>query len=253
MSHLDLSLAGSWRRDDKESSPAAYHSDGNFYSKFNQIYSHNYNKAFFSGGLSRIPKRFLYSVQTSGPHGSMLITLGAVETMSSWRPFASTTVPECVRLPGQSKPEPLNGSQPVKLGRRSMQTPLLASGASMRSRVLNATAPTTQSVSSVPKVQSRNTFNIHSVTKSWFDTPANKRGPSFQVIICTFPTDGVNIQGNWGPWSDWSPCPALCEQVGVQLRSRICQSRSMPCSGSKVEGKACDGPECPQPGELSLV
>ncbi|XP_028291089.1 cartilage intermediate layer protein 1 [Gouania willdenowi] len=55
----------------------------------------------------------------------------------------------------------------------------------------------------------------------------------------------VNIQGTWGPWTDWSPCPALCGQVGVQLRYRSCQSHSMPCSGSKVERKSCDGPECP--------
>ncbi|KAM7406054.1 hypothetical protein PAMP_000458 [Pampus punctatissimus] len=55
----------------------------------------------------------------------------------------------------------------------------------------------------------------------------------------------VNIRNNWGPWSDWSPCPALCGQVGVQIRSRNCQSHLMPCSGPKVEGKACNGPECP--------
>ncbi|KAA8595716.1 hypothetical protein FQN60_011007 [Etheostoma spectabile] len=58
--------------------------------------------------------------------------------------------------------------------------------------------------------------------------------------------NSVNIQGDWGPWSDWSPCPALCGQMGVQLRSRNCQSRSMPCSGPRVEGKACNGPECPK-------
>lgn len=90
----------------------------------------------------------------SGPRGSMSITPEAAETMSSWRPFASITGPECVRLPGQSKPEPLTGCQPVKLGRRSTRTQPWASGASTRSRVLNATVPTTQSVSSVPKVRS---------------------------------------------------------------------------------------------------
>lgn len=123
-------------------------------------------------------------VQTtmSGPHGSMLITPEALETMSSWEPFASTTVPECARLPEQSKPELLSGSQLVKLARRSMQTPLWASGASMRSRVLIATAPTTQSASSVPKVQCRNTF--HSVTKSWPHYKSKAmHNLSFQVII----------------------------------------------------------------------
>uniref|UniRef100_A0A668U4P8 Ig-like domain-containing protein n=1 Tax=Oreochromis aureus TaxID=47969 RepID=A0A668U4P8_OREAU len=55
--------------------------------------------------------------------------------------------------------------------------------------------------------------------------------------------------GTWGPWSDWSPCPALCGQVGVQLRYRNCQSDSLPCSGPKLDGKACNGPECPKTGE----
>lgn len=60
----------------------------------------------------------------------------------------------------------------------------------------------------------------------------------------------VNIQGTWGPWSDWSPCPALCGQVGVQLRTRNCLSPSVPCSGPKVEGKSCNGSDCTKTGEL---
>lgn len=95
----------------------------------------------------------------------MLIIPEAVETMSSWTQFVSTIGPECVRRPGQLKPEPLNGSQPVKLGRRSTQIPLWASGALMKNRVLIATAPTMQSAFSVPKVQSSNFFNIHSLQK----------------------------------------------------------------------------------------
>lgn len=88
----------------------------------------------------------------SGQRGSMLITLKVLETMNSWMPFVSITVHECVRLREQLRPEPLTGSQLVKLGRRSMQTPLWVSGASMRSKALNATAPTMQSASSAPKV-----------------------------------------------------------------------------------------------------
>ncbi|KAM4631295.1 cartilage intermediate layer protein 1 [Polymixia lowei] len=63
-------------------------------------------------------------------------------------------------------------------------------------------------------------------------------------FLCPKDTSAT-AQGAWGPWSDWSPCPALCGQVGVQVRSRNCQSQSLPCSGSKLEGKACNGPECP--------
>lgn len=184
--------------------------------------------------------------------------------MSSWMPFASITVPECVRLHGRSKPEPLNGSQLVRLGRRSMQTPLWASGASMRSKVPIATAPTMQSASSVPKVWSHNTFDIHSDNKIWSQCQSKTLHSSssyFQsdglniVEYCSiFLTDNsVNIQGTWGPWSDWGPCPAPCGQVGVQIRSRNCQSRSMPCSGPKVEGRPCNGPECPRTGELTLI
>lgn len=204
-------------------------------------------------------------VQTtsSGPHGLMWITPEAVETTSSWTLSVSTIVPGCVRIPELSKPEPPNGSQLVKLGRRSMQTPLWASGAWMRSRVLIATAPTTQSASSVPKVQSCNIFNIHKPRFLYLKSLTNKRGPVWLsvfsgdclTVTCTFyPTDtSVNSQGTWGPWSDWSQCPALCGQVGVQVRSRTCKSHSLPCSGPTLEGKACNGPECPEIGEVYLV
>ncbi|XP_017259797.1 cartilage intermediate layer protein 1 isoform X2 [Kryptolebias marmoratus] len=62
-------------------------------------------------------------------------------------------------------------------------------------------------------------------------------------FLCPKDSD-LNIQGTWGLWSGWSPCPALCGQVGVQLRYRSCQSQSPSCSGPKIEGKPCNGPEC---------
>lgn len=140
---------------------------------------------------------FELCVQTtmSGPHGSMLITLEVVETMSSWTQFAFTTVPECVRTPGQSKLEPLNGSQPVKLERRSMQTPLWASGASIRSRVLIKTAPTTQFASSVPKVQFCNTFKSHSFTKSYSQHKSNAIHSVLYLKSLTFDFAG-DMHGN---------------------------------------------------------
>ncbi|CAL8403985.1 unnamed protein product [Boreogadus saida] len=54
------------------------------------------------------------------------------------------------------------------------------------------------------------------------------------------------LQGIWGPWSVWNACPAMCGKVGVQVRSRSCQSQTLSCSGPKVEGRSCDGPECPR-------
>lgn len=62
----------------------------------------------------------------------------------------------------------------------------------------------------------------------------------------------VSTQATWGPWSDWSQCPALCGQIGVQLRSRSCQSHSSLCMGPKVEGKECQGPECPELGRSEV-
>ncbi|TNM91034.1 hypothetical protein fugu_003323 [Takifugu bimaculatus] len=58
--------------------------------------------------------------------------------------------------------------------------------------------------------------------------------------------DGVHIQGTWGLWSEWSPCPALCGQVGVQTRSRTCQSRSTPCTGPMVGRKRMQWTRVPQ-------
>lgn len=210
-------------------------------------------------------------ITMSGLHGSMLITPEAEETMSSSMPFAITTVLGCVRTPWQLKPKPLNGSQPMKLERRSMQTPLWASGALMRSRVLIETVPTTLFASCVPKVQSSESCfqyekQIHtllclkSLTFDFAgDTPATKRelcwyDPLKKSLALSFPTDNsMNVEGTWGPWSDWSPCPALCGQLGVQLRTRNCQSYFTSCTGPKVEGKGCNGPECPKTGELELV
>lgn len=167
--------------------------------------------------------------------------------MNNWMPSAFTTVPMCVKIPGRLKPEPLNGSQHMKLERRSMQTPLWASGALTRNRVLIETAPTMPSASSAPKVQSYD--NLIPLSK----VPLNIKA-KLHLLEFSFPTDNsANIQGIWGPWSDWSRCPALCGQVGVQLRSRSCQSHSTTCIGPKLEGKECIGPECPKSGELDLV
>ncbi|XP_061887002.1 cartilage intermediate layer protein 1 [Entelurus aequoreus] len=54
----------------------------------------------------------------------------------------------------------------------------------------------------------------------------------------------LTLQDTWSSWTDWSPCSALCGQVGVQIRSRICNSHLRYCNGPKVERKECQGPEC---------
>lgn len=205
----------------------------------------------------------------SGPHGSMSITREAVETMSSWRQFVFTTATECVKTHVRLKPELLNGFQSVKLGRRSMQTPLWVSGASMRSRVQIETAPITQFVSSVPKVLPCNKIDlsaksycqykklytefVHQQSHLWLEIFLEIRGKNADGshLHSCLTGNSVNIQGTWDLWSVWSTCPALCGQVGVQVRTRTCQSQSTPCTGPKVEGKECNGPECPKIGEIN--
>ncbi|XP_077374534.1 cartilage intermediate layer protein 1 [Festucalex cinctus] len=56
--------------------------------------------------------------------------------------------------------------------------------------------------------------------------------------------NSLNVKDIWSPWSDWGPCAAVCGQVGVQIRSRSCSSRSMLCNGPVVERKECHGPDC---------
>ncbi|XP_053722400.1 cartilage intermediate layer protein 1 [Synchiropus splendidus] len=73
-----------------------------------------------------------------------------------------------------------------------------------------------------------------------------ERNCSNYAVRFLCPKDGgAKTEAVWGPWSDWSPCPALCDQVAVQIRTRSCKSRSTPCTGPKVEGRACSGPSCP--------
>ncbi|XP_035252269.1 cartilage intermediate layer protein 1-like [Anguilla anguilla] len=57
------------------------------------------------------------------------------------------------------------------------------------------------------------------------------------------------VQGEWDPWSEWTPCSAQCDQVALQVRSRKCslysQQRGQQCIGSATEKKTCKGPPCP--------
>lgn len=63
------------------------------------------------------------------------------------------------------------------------------------------------------------------------------------------------VKGAWGPWTDWTECPAQCGLIGVQMRSRACNAkphlREQQCNGPTVEGRQCKGPECPGTEPLS--
>ncbi|XP_063404374.1 coadhesin-like [Mytilus trossulus] len=57
------------------------------------------------------------------------------------------------------------------------------------------------------------------------------------------------IEGNWGNWMDWSPCPVTCGG-GMQVRSRLCNNPAPAnngpnCSGPDSERKSCEPLPCP--------
>ena len=61
------------------------------------------------------------------------------------------------------------------------------------------------------------------------------KGPSFEEAACE---TGIKcaIDGNWGPWSDYSQCTALCGS-GTKRKTRVCDN-PLPMHG----GKDCVGP-----------
>ncbi|XP_063045577.1 cartilage intermediate layer protein 1 [Engraulis encrasicolus] len=80
------------------------------------------------------------------------------------------------------------------------------------------------------------------------EQPAGKNCSNYAVrFLCTRDVR-ASAKPSWGPWSDWSACPANCGEVAVQKRSRTCSSRSnhrgQQCSGPAVEGRMCQGPDC---------
>lgn len=126
--------------------------------------------------------------------------------MSSSRPFASTTEPESVRRHGPLKPEPLTGYRQEKRDRRSTQTLLWGSGASMRNKVLNATVQTMQSASSVPKV--RSIFSFQKVENKSILTPNiifSSQGGCLSFVLDCFSQTSVRIFRVHG----------VCGQTGV--------------------------------------
>ena len=57
------------------------------------------------------------------------------------------------------------------------------------------------------------------------------------------------IDGDWGAWSDWEPCTAICG-TGEQSRSRSCDSPPPSggggdCQGDGQETRECNTHSCP--------
>ncbi|KAG5848797.1 hypothetical protein ANANG_G00103240 [Anguilla anguilla] len=81
------------------------------------------------------------------------------------------------------------------------------------------------------------------------EQPAGRNCSNYAVrFLCPTGASGSVVRGAWGPWSDWTQCPAKCGQEAVQVRSRRCNAHShqweQQCIGPTVEGRMCKGPAC---------
>ena len=61
------------------------------------------------------------------------------------------------------------------------------------------------------------------------------------------------VDGRWGPWSDWTPCSATCGE-GVKFRYRFCdspapQGTGKDCGEDNSMVHSCTVSECGQPGK----
>ncbi|UJR36312.1 hypothetical protein I4U23_029040 [Adineta vaga] len=61
------------------------------------------------------------------------------------------------------------------------------------------------------------------------ETPCNKTICLETGILETQPNDGVNIDGQWTLWADWTPCSQTCK--GTRHRSHLCASPEPQCAG----------------------
>ncbi|XP_055059376.2 cartilage intermediate layer protein 1 isoform X1 [Misgurnus anguillicaudatus] len=77
------------------------------------------------------------------------------------------------------------------------------------------------------------------------EQPVGRNCSNYAVRFLCPKHNKSDVEPTWGPWSDWSPCPAPCDQVATQHRSRSCKSVSKQCNGQAVEGRTCEGPSCP--------
>ena len=90
--------------------------------------------------------------------------------------------------------------------------------------------------------------------------------PLYGGLLCQGPTSEITdcdsgmacpIDGNWGPWFDWSKCSASCG-VGVMERKRVCnnpppQHGGLPCQGKLADVAECDTQiPCPVHGGFTL-
>ncbi|XP_032220680.2 transmembrane protease serine 6 isoform X2 [Nematostella vectensis] len=78
-------------------------------------------------------------------------------------------------------------------------------------------------------------------------------GSARQVAACNTQPCATAINGNWSPWSSFSPCSKSCGR-GLQSRTRQCNNPSpsnggSPCVGLAKEQKDCNLRGCPVDGK----
>ncbi|XP_029943604.1 SCO-spondin, partial [Salarias fasciatus] len=71
------------------------------------------------------------------------------------------------------------------------------------------------------------------------------RGPRLETTYCQAP-DCPDEDDGFSPWSSWTPCSRTCTDAlrpATKSRRRLCATP--PCSGSSLQEKACNLPQCP--------
>ncbi|KAJ6662852.1 hypothetical protein lerEdw1_011056 [Lerista edwardsae] len=94
---------------------------------------------------------------------------------------------------------------------------------------------------------------VHSRVQEGFwclnkEQPAGRTCLNYAVrFLCPAGSLLQNTRVLWSSWSLWGACPALCEEAGVQTRTRSCLAESLSdpcCKEVSEEGRRCTGPPC---------
>ncbi|XP_078703551.1 SCO-spondin-like [Branchiostoma floridae x Branchiostoma belcheri] len=75
------------------------------------------------------------------------------------------------------------------------------------------------------------------------------------LLTCT--DEPCPVDGGVSSWTVWTNCSMTCGGVGVQVRTRVCNSPApahggQPCTETLLDTKYCHTPECPVPGGWSV-
>ncbi|XP_053558902.1 cartilage intermediate layer protein 2 [Bombina bombina] len=68
-------------------------------------------------------------------------------------------------------------------------------------------------------------------------------GEATERRICNSSLCKGKVEGKWSNWGSWSTCTKTCGG-GKKVRSRICISKHVPCSGSPFQAQKCGSASC---------